>query len=145
MNDSRLYPILAMAGVTPFLACAVMPLVGLDEIGTLGPLNAVVAGYGLAIVSFLTGIHWATRIYDQQQSGFNLLIVSNIVFVAVWLAFVLGTVNQALLAQAGALLVLLAIDRWLLSGGVISSRYYRTRRAATVLAVLSLTVVILTA
>ena len=134
MTDRRIYSILAMAGVTPFVACAVLGLAGISDLGPLGPPAQVAASYGLAIVSFLTGIHWATQIYDRQQTGFNLLIVSNIVFVAIWFAFVLGSLHVALIAQLVALLILLWIDRWLKGSGVITSHYYRTRSAATVLA-----------
>ena len=143
MSDKRIYSILAMAGVTPFVACAVLPLAGFTTIELLGPLADVAAGYGLAIVSFLTGIHWATQIYDRQQTGFNLLIASNVVFVAVWLAYALGTIAFALSIQGAALLALLGIDRWLLGNGVITSHYYRTRSAVTTLAVLSLAVILL--
>ena len=143
MNDKRIYSVLAMAGVTPFVACAILPLAGFDPIELLGPLADVAASYGLAIVSFLAGIHWATQIYDRQQSGFNLLIASNVVFVGVWLAYAIGPVEFALTAQLVALLVLLGVDRWLLNNGVISAHYYRTRSAATALAVLSLAVIVL--
>lgn len=142
MNDKRIYSTLTMAGVTPFVACAILPLAGFDSIGLLGPLADVAAGYGLAIVSFLAGIHWATQLYDRQQTGFNLLIASNVVFVAVWLAYALGTIEFALGTQIFALLVLLGVDRWLLNNGVITSHYYRTRSAATILAVFSLAMIV---
>jgi hypothetical protein len=144
MNDKRIYSILAMAGVTPFVACAVLPLAGVDSIAPLGPLAQVAASYGLAIVSFLTGIHWATQLYDRQQTGFNLLIASNVIFVGVWLAYVIGSLEVALTTQLVALLVLLGIDRWLWSYGVITAHYYRTRSAATTLAALSLIGLLLT-
>jgi hypothetical protein len=143
MSDKRIYSILAMAGVTPFVACAILPLAGVDSVEPFGPLGQVAASYGLAIVSFLTGIHWATQIYERQQTGFNLLIASNVVFVGVWLAFVVGSLEVALAAQLLALLALLGIDRWLLSYGVISTHYYRIRSAATTLAALSLAGVLL--
>lgn len=142
MNDRRTYSTLAMAGVTPFVACAILPLAGFDSFPMLGPLADVVAGYGLAIISFLAGIHWATQIYDRQQGGFNLLVASNVVFVAVWLAYALGTIEIALAAQIAALIVLLGVDRWLLNDGVITPHYFRTRSVATMLAVLSLAVVL---
>lgn len=144
MSDRRIYSILAMAGVTPFVASAVLLLAGIESIDPLGPLAGVAASYGLAIVSFLTGIHWATQLYDRQQSGFNLLIASNVVFVAVWLAYVIGSIEIALAAQLLALLLLLGIDRWLMNSGVITPHYYRTRIAATILAALSLAVLIVT-
>ena len=144
MTDKRTYSILAMAGVTPFVACALLPLLGISAIEPLGPLDTVVASYGLAIVSFLTGIHWATQLYERREAPFNLLLVSNVVFLFVWLAFIVGTTGFAIGTQLVALLVLLGIDGWLLGGGVIEAHYYRVRKAATLLAVVSLAVILVT-
>ena len=138
MNDRKVYSVLTMAGVTPFVACAVLPIFGVHSIELLGPLGEVAAGYGLAIVSFLAGIHWATQLYELQKTPFNLLLASNIVFVAVWLVYAVGTLAAALVIQAVALVVLLGLDRWLLGNGVITQHYYRVRSTATVLAVASL-------
>ena len=138
MNDRKVYSILTMAGVTPFVACALLPLFGVHSIDPLGPLGEVAAGYGLAIVSFLAGIHWATQLYELQQTPFNLLLASNAVFVAVWLVYALGSLEAALIVQALALVILLGLDRWLLGSGVITQHYYRVRGAATVLATASL-------
>ncbi len=138
MNDRKIYSTLTMAGVTPFVACALLPLFGVYSIDLLGPLGEVAAGYGLAIVSFLAGIHWATQLYELQETSFNLLLASNVVFVAVWLVYALGTLDAALVVQALALVTLLGLDRWLLGNGVITQHYFRVRGAATVLAVVSL-------
>ena len=143
MTDSRLYSILAMAGVTPFVACALLPLVGISELEPLGPLDRVAAVYGLSIVSFLAGIHWATQLYEPQESRVNLLLASNVVFLFAWFAFVLGDVDFAIGAQVLALLVLLGVDRWLHGTGLISRHYLNVRSTATGLAVLSLLAIIL--
>ena len=143
MTDSRLYSVLAMAGVTPFVACALLPLVGVDSLGPFGPLDRLAAVYGLAIVSFLAGIHWATQIYAPLDSPFNLLLASNVVFLFTWFAFVLGDVDVALVAQAIALTVLLGVDRWLHGTGLISRHYLNVRSMATGLAVISLLVIVL--
>ena len=138
MNDRKLYSILTMAGVAPFIACAVLPMFGVYSLELLGPLGDVAAGYGLAIISFLAGIHWATQLYGLQKTRFNLLLVSNIVFVVVWLVYALGTLEAALIVQALALVALLGVDRWLLASGLITQHYYRVRGAATILATVSL-------
>ena len=138
MNDRKIYSMLTMAGVTPFVACAMLPLFGIETIELLGPLGDVAAGYGLAIISFLAGIHWATQLYEVRKTSFNLLLASNVVFVAVWLAYAIGTLEFALVTQAVALITLLGVDRWLLGSGVITQHYFRVRGAATVLAVASL-------
>ena len=131
MQDSKIYSMLAMAGVMPFVACALLPLIGIESIEPLGGLDRLAATYGLAIVSFLTGIHWATQIYEPQESPFNLLLVSNVVFLFVWFAFVLGRLEIALGAQLVALLVLLGVDRWLHTTGLISRHYLGVRTVAT--------------
>ena len=143
MTDSRTYSFLTMAGVTPFVACALLPLIGVEALESVGPLDRLAALYGLAIVSFLSGIHWATQIYELQKSPVNLLLVSNVVFLTTWFAFALGDVNVALGAQVLALLVLLGIDRWLHSSGLISRHYLSVRTVATSLAVISLLIIIL--
>ena len=142
MQDSKIYSVLAMAGVTPFIASALLPLVGIESIEPIGALDRIAATYGLAIVSFLTGIHWATQVYEPQESPFNLLLVSNVVFLFTWFAFVLGRVETALGAQLVALLVLLGIDRWLHTTGLISRHYLRVRTVATSLAAVSLLIMI---
>lgn len=142
MRDSKTYSVLTMAGVTPFVACAVLLLVGIGSIEPFGALDRIAAIYGLAIVSFLTGIHWATQIYEPQESPFNLLLVSNAVFLLVWFAFVLGRLEVALGAQLVALLVLLGIDRWLYTTGLISRHYLGVRTVATSLAAVSLLIII---
>lgn len=143
MNDKTVYSILTMAGVTPFVACALLPLFGIESIDFLGALSDVAAGYGLAIVSFLAGIHWATQLYEVQKTSLNLLLLSNVVFVAVWLAFAVGSLGFALVTQAVALVALLGVDRWLLGSGVIAQHYFRVRGVATVLAVVSLLLIAL--
>lgn len=143
MSDSKTYSILAMAGVTPFVACALLPLIGIDSIEPFGALDRLAAIYGLAIVSFLTGIHWATQIYELPESTFNLLLVSNAVFLFAWFAYVLGSLDVALIAQLIALLVLLGIDRWLYTTGLITRHYLSVRTAATSLAAVSLSLIVL--
>lgn len=143
MSDSRLYSFLAMAGVTPFVACALLPVVGVDALEPLGALDRVAAVYGLAIVSFLAGIHWATQLYEPQESRVNLLLASNVVFLFAWFAFVLGDLAVAIGAQVLALIVLLGVDRWLHGVGLISRHYLNVRATATGLAVMSLLVILL--
>ena len=143
MSDRKIYSVLAMAGVTPFVACALLPIFGVASIDMIGPLDRVAAGYGLAIISFLAGIHWATQIYDLQKTPFNLLLASNVFFVAVWLAYVLGDTATALVFQIAALTAMLGIDRWLLGSGVITQHYYRVRSAATALATVSLILIVI--
>ena len=143
MNTRTSYSSLAFAGVTPFLACALLPLFGIETLRWLGPLDQVANSYGLAIVCFLTGIHWATHLYRQDDLDINLLIGSNIVFLFAWFAFALGSITVSLSAQAVALLLLLFIDRHLRQIGLISADYFRIRLLATTLAAIAILIILL--
>ena len=119
-NDRTLYTSLAFVGALPFVACALLPLAGISSFEPIGRLDALVNSYGLAIICFLAGIHWATALMRPRQTPFNLLVGSNIVVLITWFAFVLADTNGSLLTQLIALAVLLLIDRWLATMKVIS-------------------------
>ena len=70
-QSSRLYSLLALTGASPFVACAVLPLAGIGSIPGFGALDVLASTYGLAIVCFLAGAHWATYIYKQHETPFN--------------------------------------------------------------------------
>ena len=53
MQDTKIYKALALAGTTPFIASALLPLLGHDSLPYLGPMDLLVASYGLAIVCLL--------------------------------------------------------------------------------------------
>lgn len=144
MKSSNLYTSLAFAGATPFLACALLPLVGIDAIAPLGSLHTVASSYGVAIICFLAGTHWATFLLRQTDIRINLFVSSNIVFLFVWIAFVVNDIAWAIVTQLVAFIVLLLIDYRLLQIGVISADYFRVRAIATALAVISLSVILAT-
>ena len=143
MNDRRLYSLLAYAGVTPFVACALLPLVGIVSIPPFGPLDQLVNTYGLAIVCFLSGIHWATYLANKDDLPFNLMISSNAVFLLAWFGFVGGALSASLVIQIASLAILLLIDSRLRAAALISAHYFRVRVTATSLAIASLIVVLL--
>ncbi|MDH3441186.1 MAG: DUF3429 domain-containing protein [Gammaproteobacteria bacterium] len=134
INDRVLYSTLAFAGVLPFLACALLPLAGVSQVEPFGRLDQVANSYGLAIVCFLAGIHWATSLLSPDRTPFNLFIVSNVVFLVTWFAFVLAETKWSLITECAALIVLLLIDRKLANSEVISRSYLQARIVATVLA-----------
>ena len=53
MRNDKLYSALALAGTLPFIASALLLLLGTNRLPVLGLVDAVVASYGLAIVCFL--------------------------------------------------------------------------------------------
>ncbi len=143
LQDTKTYTALAMAGTIPFIAAALLPLLGHYALPLLGPLDQLVASYGLAIVCFLAGAHWGTSLAGRSAASLSLFIISNVIFLAVWFAYVGAGVKTALGVQIGAFVALLFIDLRLRNADVISATYFRLRIVATLIAVVSLLVVIL--
>jgi hypothetical protein len=142
IQDSKLYTALALAGTLPFIASALLPLLGHDSLPHLGPLDQVVASYGLAIVCFLAGAHWGVYLSGRSTGSLNLFVISNVIFLAVWFAYVGAGINIAIGIQVAAFLALLFIDLRLKNSDVISAAYFQVRMMATMIAVVSLLVVV---
>jgi len=142
LEDTRLYAALAIAGTIPFIAGALLPLLGYPSLPVVGSTDQLVASYGLAIVCFLTGAHWGTYLAGRSVDSLNLFITSNVILLAAWFAYIGTAIKVALSIQVIALLILLYIDRRLAAGGVISAHYLRIRTVATTIATVSLLVVI---
>ena len=142
LERSRTYRLLAMLGTLPFIASAALALARYTIDG-IAPATLIAGSYGLAILCFLCGAHWATYLYRQEAAPFNLLIISNVVVVVIWLTYLLTGLSVFTLAsQVLAFAFLLDIDRRLLHAGLISADYFRVRLQATVIAVVSLLVVL---
>jgi len=144
MQDIRLYSLLALAGTTPFVACALLPLSGIEAFAPFGPLDAVASSYGLAIVTFLAGAHWGTYLSEQGTLPFNLFITSNVVFLVAWFAYVAASLSWAIGTQVIAFLFLLFVDLRLMQTNVITVHYFRVRTVATTIALISLVTILLT-
>ena len=142
IQETRTYTALALAGTVPFIACALLPLLDYDSIRYLGSLDKVVASYGLAIVCFLAGAHWGTYLSGRSADSLNLFITSNVIFLAVWFAYVGADMKWAIGTQVLAFLTLLFIDLRLKRSDVISNVYFRVRSVATLIATISLLVVL---
>ncbi len=142
MQDTKNFTALAMAGTIPFVAGALLPLLGHDALPFLGSLEQLLASYGLAIVCFLAGAHWGTYLSGRCADSLNLFIISNAIFLAVWFAYVGADVKIAIGVQIFAFVALLLVDRRLRIDDVISAVYLRVRSMATLIAIVSLLMVI---
>ena len=144
MESRKLYPLLTYAGVLPFVGCALMPFLGLQELWNLGSYDHIAAAYGLAIVCFLCGAHWGTYLYHRANASDNLFITSNVIVVACWFAFLIAAKAITLFVLILAFLCLLVIDYRLLKAGLLTDYYFRMRSIATTVAVVALAVIIRT-
>jgi len=143
IHKNRLYAVLAYAGTLPFIACALLPAVGAPEIAALGGYADIAAGYGVAIASFMAGIHWGTWLYRKADGPLNLLLTSNAITVAVWLGFVTAPAAASLMITGLAFLLLLLVDYRLARQNIIATDYLALRRNVTgiVIAMLLIAVV----
>ncbi len=144
MDQRILVQFLAFAGALPFVACALLPLFGTASIAPLGPLDAVAGSYGLGILSFIAGTHWAFQLLRRGDTPFDLFISSNVTFLLVWISWLIAPLNWALAIQALCFVSLLHIDRELSLRGVTSGHYFRIRSLATGAASLSLLIIVFT-
>ena len=119
MQDTKIYTALALAGTIPFIAAALLPLLGHDALPYVGPLDEMVASYGLAIVCFLAGAHWGTYLSGRSADSLNLFVISNVIFLAVWFAYLGASIKSAIGIQIFAFLTLLLSDMRLRSHDVL--------------------------
>jgi hypothetical protein len=80
--------LLPYAGALPFVGCAALQLIGITELPLLGDPKTVASSYGLAIASFMAGVHWGQYL-EGRGSNVNLLLTSNAVTLAAWFGFLL--------------------------------------------------------
>jgi hypothetical protein len=142
MESKKLYPLLTYAGLLPFIGCALMPMVGLQELWNLGSYGYIAAAYGLAIVCFLCGAHWGTYLYNRAAATDNLFVTSNVIVVACWFAFLMAAQAITLFVLILAFLCLLVIDYRLLKAGLLTDYYFRMRAKVTGIAVIALVIII---
>lgn len=137
------YAGLALAGATPFVACAVLPLLGIAAIEPFGSLHDLAASYGLAILCFLCGTQWTLQLMRSRRTPFNLFYSSNAIFLVVWFTFVLADLTWVLLIEAVAFAVLLLVDLRLRDRELLTRSYLGVRSVATATACASLLLIVL--
>ncbi|MBB6520004.1 DUF3429 domain-containing protein [Pseudoteredinibacter isoporae] len=129
MKSLPLY--LTLTGTLPVFFCTFTLLAGVDVLPVLGNTRNVLAVYCLLIVSFMAGSLWGHQSTNSRQSKALFLALSNIIAVAVWLAYLsLSHCLQLLLFSVGFLL-LLAADKSLLHRGLITEDYFTLRIIGT--------------
>lgn len=145
MQDNRLYTLLTYAGALPFIACALLPLFGIDTLPNVGRLDRVAQVYGLAIASFVAGSHWGTYLYKRERCPANLFISSNGIVLAAFFAFLLtGTVITIVVLML-AFAYLLFIDLGLRRADLTTDYYYGMRLRVTLIVLASLAVILVQA
>lgn len=143
MRDITLMRRLAYAGALPFIAAALWS-VGQWSWPDLAVVPLVQA-YGLAILSFMAGVHWATALYCASDAPINLLLSSNAITVAAWLSYGFAPDWGVWLAQMIGFALILWIDARLYRAGLIDAAYWRMRWQVSAVVLLCLAVMLATA
>lgn len=120
------------------MVCALLGVSGYSSIGPLGSVNTIVSAYGLLIVSFMAGVNWGTYLYKAQDISLNLFILSNVIALTAWFAFLYAPFELTVLIFICAFAILLLIDYKLYTSSLISQHYFKTRCIVTGLVVVSL-------
>lgn len=142
MDKRQSYTWLMYAGTLPFLACAILPFVGITHLPQLGTFEEVAAVYALVIATFMAGTHWGLYLGCDKNSPENLFIHSNIITVVLFFTFLLANDRVILLVSIVAFLYLLVRDYTLQKKSVLSQHYWRSRCYVTAIVCLSLVVTV---
>lgn len=138
MNESKLYMWLAYSGALPFVFCAALMALGHRHIALAGELPTIINTYSLVIIVFMSGIYWGLYFNGQIYQKIYLLIISNIITILSWFAFLFIGMPIVLLFYSVMFLILLIIDYKLLEENVITQNYFKTRMTVTAIVIASL-------
>lgn len=129
---------LTYSGTLPLVAALAAIVYPMDDVNAA----QIAITYSAIIISFLCGIHWAVYLFFSETCPRNLLITSNIVALLAWGALLASNHVLAMLLHALCFLYLLTLDLKLRDEGIYPDWFYRLRRNATIIVVLSLSTII---
>jgi hypothetical protein len=130
--------LLTYAGTLPLVIAVVELVVGRVP---LSDIVWMVSAYSAIILSFLAGIHWACHLFFAKRCPRNLLLTSNAVALLAWLSLFAHQQPWSLLLQMLCFLYALILDCKLNKAELLPTWFYTLRRNATVIVVLSLSII----
>jgi hypothetical protein len=132
-------PYLTYAGALPFVICAVCRVLASPMVPGIGPVDIVLSSYAIVILSFMAGVHWGQHLHLGDGWSRHLPVLSNLITLAGWFAFLFLGPRAVAYICAIAFAVLYVIDLGLFRAGHLSQRYIILRRNVTGIVVASLT------
>ena len=127
---------LTYAGACPFIVCALYFLTDLPLI-TIN-VEQILSIYSLIIISFMAGSHWGLHLNMDDKWAIYLSFSSNIMAILLWLSYLMFSFKVLMIIFAASFTALLLIDKQMFYDGLISKRYWLTRRMITLIVVLTL-------
>ncbi|MDN5566988.1 MAG: DUF3429 domain-containing protein [Psychrobacter sp.] len=140
----KLSPYLTFAGTIPFIACAVLIIIGVNIVPILGSVTRILTVYGLVIATFMAGAQWGNHLSlaDNSSWAVRLPIVSNIVALALWLGFLTLSTKGFIWLLIVSFISLLIIDYGLNNARIIDDKYFTVRKYVTLIVIASLLVAV---
>ena len=135
-------PYLTFAGAIPFVACAILLVMGISDIPILGATADVLSAYGLVIASFMAGSQWGNHLSlaDDDKWAIRLPLVSNVIAIVLWLGFLMLPVVGFIWLLVIGFASMLMIDYGLNRARIITPDYFKVRTYVTAIVVVSLIV-----
>lgn len=122
-----IYPFFTYAGAIPFTIGAAFLVFGVETFPIIGDTKQAFSIYALMIATFMAGIHWGQDLQLRDQTGVYLPVVSNVIVVSLWFAFLILPFKTLLFTFVTAFTVILVVDRKLFRLEYISAPYFRMR------------------
>lgn len=122
---------LALLGTLPFVISSVLLMADINNLPLLGSVANLLSSYTLVIAVFMCGVHWGQYLQQPEQHSLNLLLISNVLTLVLWFAWLLTPLHIFLSLALLVFLVLLFIDMRLRLIHVINKSYFRTRLLVT--------------
>ncbi len=138
-KNKRLAQILTYSGTFPLILCCIGLYFNVDFID----LKRIASTYAILIISFLSGLHWATYLFFSEKCPQNLLITSNVIALLAWGSFYIAQHTLAFSLQLACFLCILILDSNLKNAGVLPLWFYKLRRNATLILSLVFIIIIL--
>jgi hypothetical protein len=133
-GKTQIVKLLTYSGTLPLLLCVTATLL---PVSAVDPVRIALC-YCAVIASFLCGIHWAVYLLLGDRCRRNLLLYSNAIALAAWLALLIVPPCLALCLLGLCFLALLKLDNGLVACAIYSAWYGTLRRNATIIVMLSL-------
>jgi hypothetical protein len=140
--ERQLIRMLAFAGTIPFVASALLLLLGVEHLPIVGNNERLALSYGLVIASFMAGVHWG-QCLSGARIEINLPVTSNAAALIAWFSVLLLPAPWACLGLMAVFAALYFVDRMLKSASHITADYLRLRLIITTIVCLSLAVIAL--
>jgi hypothetical protein len=122
---------LALLGAIPFIFSTLLLSLDILNLPVVGSVVTLLGSYTLVIAVFMCGVHWGQYLQQSGNKAPNLLIISNVLTVLLWIVWLIVPIDIFLMLALAVFLILLYIDMRLRMGGIISKTYFRTRLLVT--------------